>query len=144
MDPLSVAASVIAVVSLVDRLTVIASAFRQAGKAAPSELAELSTEISTLRIILQRLQETDAAQAADGRKPGHTNDLQATLQNCNDAVRAARHKVRAVEKLLRGGTIDRVNFAFSSTSFRQDFQDLLARLERSKTSLLLSLQLINM
>lgn len=143
MDPLSLAASVIAVVSLADRITVLVRAFRQAGKAAPAELTELSMEIATLRLILQRLQETDVA-SPRGRKPGETNDIQVTLQNCDDAIRAARDKVKSVERLLRGGTVDKVVFAFSSSSFRQDFKDLLGRLERSKTSLLLSLQLINM
>lgn len=118
-------------------------AFQQDDKAAPSELAELAIEISTLRLILQRLEESDAAEDG-GRRIWEAKDIAVTLNNCNDVVAAARTKVETCEKLLRGGALDRFHLAFSSSSLRQDFKDLLARIERSKTSLLLSLQLINL
>jgi len=143
MEPLSISTSVVALVGLGVRIARVVWEFRRHGKDAPEEFAELAADISTLRLILQKL-ELSRASRAEGSGFWDADHLAASLQNCNEVVCATGKKVQAIEQKLQGGTLDRLFITMASSSFRQDLQDLLSRLERSKSSLMLSLQLMSL
>lgn len=145
-DPLSIAASIVALVTVGTQITKIIATLRQNDKAVPPELLELGTEVSVLHLILERINE-----ALDQRRPPfsstfHRQDenLELTLRSCNDTLRAAAATVSSVETQLAGRRTDRLLVVMSSSSLREEIKTLLATLERRKTSLLLCLQLSSM
>jgi len=139
-DPLSITVSIVALVKVGVQVANVVVFLADAGKNAPTELVELEAELSTLEHILLRVKEHADLIAQEGQ----CSDLDKTLENLQKILRDTSRKLTAIDKLFRGGAVGKVKFSLTWSSAKKDLQKLQACLERNKTSMLLSLQLMNL
>ena len=157
-DPLSITASIVALVTVGAQIVQVVTLIVDSGKAAPIELVELEAELSAIQHILPRIREhcpeakdpslvsidDDPKDGSLSKANAKVTDLDKTFANLSALLEETSRKLFAIDKLFRGGAIGKVKFSLTWSSARKDLKSLQARLERSKTSMLLSLQLLSL
>ena len=151
-DPLSIAASTVALATVVAQVSKVALVVAWDVKSTPTELSALSTELNAIRYILGRISDFyspgHGSCPEDGANPEDVSkgcaDLQHGLVSLESVLKMAEAKLAAVESLFRGSRLDRMRFALTWSYAKRDLVGLRAALESCKTSLLLSLQLMNL
>ncbi|KAH8595363.1 hypothetical protein B0O99DRAFT_686785 [Bisporella sp. PMI_857] len=144
MDPLSVTASVVALLSLTVKVGTVLTTTIQDAKNAPKELTQISQEVKALRAVLHRLRiilEEDQLSNVLRVQPT-APDMGFALTACKATMRDIREKTTRVKSLMEGGSsFDKLISQYSWVTVRKELQDLRVQLEYSKTSILMSLQL---
>jgi hypothetical protein len=147
MDPLSVTASVVALLTLAVQVGAVIAASIKDDKKATKELIQIGQEVQSLRSVLCRLKiilEEERLSNALGWQSGAFTaaDIEPALGACLATMREIQVKTNGIKSLIQGGgSFDKVRYQYKWSSVRKDLQDLRARLEYSKTSILMSLQL---
>lgn len=144
MDPLSVTASIVALLSLTVKVGKMLTTSIKEGKNAPKELNEISQEVKALRAVLVRLRvilEEGKLSNIDGVQ-SMALDMGLALRACQATMREIEEKSFRVKSLTdRGLSFDKLVSQCSWVIVRKEFQDLRVKLEYSKTSILMALQL---
>jgi hypothetical protein len=152
MDPLSLSASIIAVLTLTAQAGSAVRTLLQNLEDAPRELCEINNEIISLSWILKRLEilvkEEQLKHASGPILPlDHVNitdtvtDIETSLSTCSVVMKEIKKKIDWILKTQKGGPFDRIKIPFAWPTERKNLEDLRSRLERSKTTILLSLQI---
>ncbi|KAK3377972.1 hypothetical protein B0H63DRAFT_231600 [Podospora didyma] len=141
-DPLSITASVVGIVAVGIRITKLAAFIISEGKAAPAELIELDAELSLLKQILLRIEAHHPKRDEDDEST--VSDIERNTAYLQTVLKETEKKISAIDKLFHGTAIAKVKFSLTWSSARRDLKELQARLERCKTSLLLTLQLLSL
>jgi hypothetical protein len=152
MDPLSLSASIIAVLTLTAQVGSAVRTLLQHLEDAPRELSEINNEIISLSWILKRLEilvkEEQLKHPSGPILPvDHVNindivtDMETSLSTCSGVMKEIKKKIDSILKTQKGGPFDRIKIPFAWPTERKNLEDLRSRLERSKTTILLSLQI---
>jgi uncharacterized protein YoxC len=134
MDPLSITAGVVGILSSLTSLSIKLNEIRHDFQDAASDITDLNHEVNDLTQILKRLEEA--------RKNGMLNetlqtDLGGVLERLNSAVvETESHLTASAGKRLKG--------AYWAFSGKKQFQKLCRRLESYKSTLNLTLTLSDM
>jgi len=152
MDPLSVSASIIAVLGLAGNIGLKIKRIVKDFKNVPPELAEVRDEVKSLSWMLKRVEalaeeerqansgEPDFGPVklyAAGRK---TTDIEIALRSCMTVMKEMNRRLDVVQSCLHGGPFDKMKYSLSLSTERDELRDLRCRLERGKTAILMSLQ----
>lgn len=153
MDPLSISASIIAIITLSAQLGSKLKKIVEDNKDAPSELTEIRDEvisltwfIESLRALVEEEQRTPPNQvtlwsrALDGQGT-QDPDIELALKSCKNIMKILDHKVDTMEGYLNGGPLDRMKYTLLVSSERSNLKDLRVRLAHSKNSIVVLLQL---
>jgi len=145
MDPLSVTASVIALLTLANSIVSVISVAIKDSKSAPSELLRIDQEINSLGSVLRHLQvllkEENAASEGTQSAASSSADLAATLKACGAIMGEIHRKATYIKALMAGAPFDKIMGQFSWPSTKKDLQELQTRLQYNKSSILMCLQL---
>lgn len=148
MDPLSISASIIAVLTLTAKTTSKIKHIIEGSKDAPVELIEVRDEILSLTWVVERLdaiskieQEQDSAELIKLEDGSSLTDIDMALKSCNSIMKEIRKKVDAVQGYLTGNALERIKYPFSISSDRAGLRDLRIRLGHSKIAITIALQM---
>jgi len=144
MDPLSITASVVTLVTIASKLAASLVALRNGFRSAPHEIDSISKEVLSLSVVLIRLQRLAENDALTSVELPVEDGLAEVLRSCREILDKIERKVSAISALLTGHSFVRVKQRWSWTSTKKDLRDLCMRLEYYKTAILMLLQLRNL
>jgi hypothetical protein len=152
MDPLSVSASIIAVIALAGNIGLKIKQIVKDFKNVPPELAEVRDEVKSLSWMLKRLEAlAEEERQANAREPvfgsvqldatgRKTTDIEIALRSCTTVMKEMSRRLDVVQSCLHGGPFDKMKYPLSLSTERDELRGLRSRLERGKTAILMSLQ----
>lgn len=150
MDPLSVAASVIAVLQAANSVISVCYDFRSAIKDQPWAMTRITNSINELRAILGRLEQVanESELTKDDTGSARHSALEALCQdggairNCYDDLRTLEHKLGSGSWAGKEGSKRRAFIQSIGWQFKgKEAEDMLARLDGYKTTLNLAITL---
>ncbi|KAH8656162.1 hypothetical protein BGZ60DRAFT_149266 [Tricladium varicosporioides] len=148
MEPLSVATGVVALLAHALTASTYITGVVRTTKSAPAELIEIKQGIESLTSVLQRLQavfidETNVKNDTPAKdSQGLGADMESSLKACIAIMKETEDKIREVNSLSQKGlSFEKIKSSFAWQPLRKELQELRVRLEYSKSSILMCLQL---
>jgi hypothetical protein len=148
MDPLSITASVVALVTFTSQITSSLLSLKNSFTTAQLELNALEEELRRLSFILVRLQ---SLLEASGSSVVHAQlsqindqDLQLTLRGCWKTISQIQKKIWTLQPLISEKMLHKLRNSLAWLVEKGSWRDLQTQLERDRKAVLLVLALCNL
>lgn len=139
MDPLSVAASVITIITLADHIMSICKGYVTTVKEASSDLRKILIEIGSVKLIVETLQLTLMCDGGEGhRLSKQLGSSDGPLESCRNALKALEQLLPSTTERHSNGSRRKLNWTYAELAWplkESKARKLIEEIGRHKTTI---------